>query len=182
MEKAMPTARMIADAYVTHALLATNDTPDGCLYDLRKMTAHLRRAGHVVSIGTVDRLMRDEGLSEVLRGNDRRTTIPAKDRKRAGDLVDRNFTAHCLVLGPNRAWVADFTYCRTWFGFVYVSFIIDVFSRKIVGWHVMTTRPTQLVTVPLRMALWNRRHEWIEIFEGLLHHSDDRSNSDNLFP
>ena len=131
------------------------------------MTAHLRRKGLHVSIGTVDRLMRDEGLCGVLRGKNHRTTIPGKDGKRASDLVDRGFTAPC----PNRVWVADFTYCRTWSGFVYVSFIIDVFSRKIVGWHVVTTRPTELVTVPLRMALWNRRHEGIEIFEGLLHHS-----------
>ena len=84
------------------------------------------------------------------------------------DRLDRNFTAAC----PNRVWVADFTYCRTWAGFVYVAFVIDVFSRKIVGWHAMTTRPTELVTVPLRMALWNRRHEGSEIFEGLIHHSD----------
>jgi len=73
----------------------------------------------------------------------------------------------------DRALLSDpYTYCRTWAGFVYVSFIIDVFSRKIVGWHVMTTRPTELVTVPLRMALWNIRHEGIEIFEGLLHQTD----------
>ena len=166
-KKALPSTRTIADAYVTHAIRATKDTPEG-LYGRRKMTAHLRRKGLRVSIGTIDRLMRDEGLFGVLRGKDHRTTIPGKDGKRAGDLLDRDFTAPC----PNRVWVADFTYCRTWAGFVYVSFIIDVFSRKIVGWHVMTTRPTELVLVPLRMALWNRRHEGIEIFEGLLHHSD----------
>jgi len=166
-KKALPSTRTIADAYVTHAIRATKDTPEG-LYGRRKMTAHLRRKGLHVSIGTVDRLMRDEGLCGVIRGKNHRTTIPGKDGKRASDLLDRDFTAPC----PNRVWVADFTYCRTWAGFVYVSFIIDVFSRKIVGWHVMTTRPTELVTVPLRMALWNRRHEGIEIFEGLLHHSD----------
>jgi transposase InsO family protein len=115
--------------------------------------------------------MRDEGLSGVVCSKDHRTPIAAKDGKRAGDLVDRDFTAPC----PNRVWVADFMYCRTWPGFVYVSFIIDVSSRKIVGWHVMTTRPTELVTVPLRMARWNRRHEDIEILEGLLHHADARS-------
>ena len=163
----MPSTRTIADAHVTHALLATKDTPEG-LYGRRKMTAHLQRTDHAVSIGTVNRLMRDEGLGGVMRGKNHRTTIAAKDGKRVGDLLDRDSTAPC----PKRVWVADFTYCRTWAGFVYVSFIIDVFSRKIVGWHVMTTRPTELVTVPLRMALWNRRHAGIEIFEGLLHHSD----------
>ncbi len=108
---------------MTHAIRATKDTPEG-LYGRRKMTAHLRRKGLRVSIGTIDRLMRDEGLFGVLRGKDHRTTIPGKDGKRAGDLVDRDFTAPC----PNRVWVADFTYCRTWAGFVYVSFIIDVFA------------------------------------------------------
>ena len=88
------------------------------------MTAHLRRLGHQVSVATVDRLMRDEGLNGVIRGKNHRTTIPAKDGKRAGDRLDRNFTAAC----PNRVWVADFTYCRTWAGFVYVAFIIDVFA------------------------------------------------------
>lgn len=67
--------------------------------------------------------------------------------------MNRNFTASA----PNRVWVADFTYCRTLNGFVYVAFIIDVFSRHIIGWHVMTSRPVELVTVPLRMALWQRR-------------------------
>lgn len=165
--QALPSDRSIRDAYLTYALRETIDKPEG-LYGRRKMTVHLRRLGHQVSVATVDRLMRDEGLNGVIRRKNHRTTIPAKDGKRAGDRLDRNFTAAC----PNRVWVADFTYCRTWAGFVYVAFIIDVYSRKIVGWHAMTTRPTELVTVPLRMALWNRRHEGIEIFEGLIHHSD----------
>jgi putative transposase len=159
--------RTIAAAHLTHALLATKDSPAG-LYGRRKMTVHLQRIGHAVSIRTVDRLMRDEGLCGVIRGKNHRATIPAKDGKRANDLLDRDFTAPC----PNSVWIADFTYCRTWAGFVYVSFIIDVFSRKIVGWHVMTTRPTELVMVPLRMSLWNRRHEGFEIFDHRLYHSD----------
>ena len=92
-KKALPSTRTIADAYVTHAILATKDTPEG-LYGRRKMTAHLQRTGHAVSIGTVDRLMRDEGLSGVIRGKNHRTTIAAKDGKRASDLLDRDFTAH----------------------------------------------------------------------------------------
>ena len=107
------------------------------------MTAYLRCLGQHVSIGTVDRLMRDERFGSVIRECNHRTTIAAKDGKRAGDLVDRNFTAP----SPNRVCVVDFTYCRAQSGFVYVSFIIHVFSRKIVGWHVMTTRPTELVTL-----------------------------------
>ena len=95
-KKALPSTRTIADAHVTHAIRATKDTPEG-LYGRRKMTAHLPRKGLHVSIGTVDRLMRDEGLSGVLRGKDHRTTIPGKDGKRASDLLDRDFTARCLI-------------------------------------------------------------------------------------
>jgi hypothetical protein len=100
-KKALPSTRTIADAYVTHAIRATKDTPEG-LYGRRKMTAHLRRKGLRVSIGTIDRLMRDEGLFGVLRGKDHRTTIPGKDGKRAGDLVDRDFTARCLIQPESR--------------------------------------------------------------------------------
>jgi len=95
-KKSLPSDRTVSDAYVTHAILATKDTPEG-LYGRRKMTAHLRRTGHAVSIGTVDRLMRDEGLSGVIRGKNHRTTIAAKDGKRASDLLDRDFTARCLI-------------------------------------------------------------------------------------
>ncbi len=127
--------------------------------------------------------MRDEGLNGVIRGRNHRTTIPVKDGIRPGDLVNRNFTAPC----PNRVWVADFTYCRTWAGFVYVAFVIDVFSRMIVGWHAMTSRPAELVTTALRMALWRRDHEGHAIGKGLLHHSDAGSQytsirlADDLF-
>ena len=69
-----------------------------------------------------------------------RTTIPAKDGHRAGDLLNRDFTAPA----PNRVWVTDFTYCRTWAGFVYVAFIVDVFAQRIVAWHAAspTSAPT----------------------------------------
>ena len=84
-----------------------------------------------------------------------RTTIPAKDGRRASDLLDRDFTA----AAPNLTWVTDFTYVRTWAGFVYVAFIIDVFAQKIVAWHAATTKTIDLVMVPLRMALWQRDRE-----------------------
>ncbi len=109
------TLRTLTDAHVTNVLLETVGEPEG-MYGRRKMIIHLQREGHEVTAGTVDRLMRDEGLNGVVRGRNHRTTIPAKDGIRAGDLVNRNFTAPC----PNRVWVADFTYCRTWSGFVYL--------------------------------------------------------------
>lgn len=161
-------ARTVSDAVITDALLETRGTPEG-LYGRRKMTHWLRRQGHEVAFCTVDRLMRDLGMNGVRRGNAVRTTIPAKDGRRAGDLLDRNFTAPA----PNLRWVADFTYVRTWAGFVYVAFVVDVFAQRIVGWHVATTKVTDLVLTPLRIALWDRDRKGTPVVPGqLLHHSD----------
>lgn len=88
---------------------------------------------------------------------------------RAEDLVDRDFTAS----EPNELWCTDFTYVRTWSGWVYVAFIVDVYSRLIVSWHAQTAREADLVTTPLRMALWWRRHQGHPVVAGrLIHHSD----------
>jgi transposase InsO family protein len=161
-------ARTVSDAVITDALLQARGTPEG-LYGRRKMTHWLRRQGHEVAFCTVDRLMRDLGMNGVRRGKAARTTIPAKDGRRAGDLLDRDFTAPA----PNLRWVADFTYCRTWAGFVYVAFIVDVFAQRIVGWHVATTKVTDLVLTPLRIALWDRDRQGTPVVPGqLLHHSD----------
>jgi len=114
---AAPSARTVADAYLTDALRATVGTPEG-MYGRRSMTAYLRRQGYRVAACTVDRLMRDEGLSGVVRGGRHRTTITGgEDARRAPDPLDRDFTAEA----PNRKWVTDFTYTRTWSGFVYVA-------------------------------------------------------------
>jgi putative transposase len=165
---APPSERSVSDAYLTNALLETVDTAEG-LYGRRKMTRHLRRGGHQVAACTVDRLMRDEGLSGVVRGRTHRTTIPGgKDSRRAPDLLDRDFTA----AAPNRKWVTDFTYCRTWAGFVYVAFVIDCFSRAIVGWHASTVKDTAMVTTALKMALWRRDYGGHAVNGGLIHHSD----------
>ena len=84
-----------------------------------------------------------------------RTTVPAKDCCRAGDLLNRDFTA----AAPNTKWVADFTYVRTWAGFVYVAFVLDCYSQRILAWHAATAKTTPLVLTPLRIALWDRdRH------------------------
>ena len=161
-------ARTVSDAVLTDALLATVGTPEG-LYGRRKMTHWLRREGHEVAFCTVDRLMRDLGMNGVRRGRQVRTTIPGKDGRRAGDLLDRDFTA----AAPNQRWVADFTYCRTWGGFVYVAFVVDVFAQRIVGWHAASDRRTSLVLTPLRIALWDRDRQGTPIEPGqLLHHSD----------
>ena len=93
--------------------------------------------------------MRTLGLSGVRRDRGTRTTIAAKDGTRAGDLLDRDFTAAT----PNLVWVTDLTYVRTWAGFVYVPFIDHVLSQRILAWHASTSRHTDLVMTPLRMAL-----------------------------
>jgi putative transposase len=127
-------------------------TPEG-LYGRRKMTAYLRRTVMPeASAGSVDRAMRTLALAGVRRDKGIRTTIPAKDGIRAGDLLDRDFTAPA----PNRTWVTDFTYVRTWAGFTYVAFIVDVYAQRIVAWHAATTKQTDLAMIPLRVALWQR--------------------------
>lgn len=141
-------ARMVADAQLTDALLATVGTPEG-MYGRRKMTAHLRRNGHRVARCTVDRLMRDDGLSGITRGRKHRTTIPGRDAARAADLLDRDVTASA----PKDKWVNDFTYVPTWSGFVYVALVIDCYSPAIVGWQVSPTKDTAMVTTALKMAL-----------------------------
>lgn len=155
------------DAVIVDALHAVRGTPEG-LYGRRKMVAHLRRQGHRVSHCQVDRLMRGEGMNGVVRGKSPRTTVPGKDGKRAGDLLDRDFNA----AKPNQRWVADFAYVRTWSGFVYVAFVIDCYSRATVGWHASTSKKTSLVTMALKMALWRRDHGGHKVEGGLIHHSD----------
>jgi putative transposase len=143
-------------------------TPEG-LYGRRKMTALVRRRLPSASPGSVDRAMRSLGLQGVRRAKGVRTTIPAKDGRRAGDLLNRDFTA----AAPNRTWVTDFTYVRTWVGFTYVAFIVDVFAQKIVAWHAATAKDTELVMTPLRIALWQRDREGNPTVPGeLICHSD----------
>lgn len=155
---ARPSARTLSDAAVQDAVREaawTTDhtgrrrlTPEG-LYGRRKMTALVRRSLPEASPGSVDRAMRSLGLQGVRRGKQARTTVPGKDGRRAADLLDRNFTA----AAPNQTWVMDFTYVRTWAGFCYVAFILDVFAQKIVAWNAATTKVVDLVDVPLRIAL-----------------------------
>lgn len=144
-------------------------TPEG-LYGRKKMTALIRRTRIAdASRGAVDRAMRALGLSGITRAKAIRTTIPSKDGVRAGDLLNRDFTAP----HPDHTWVTDFTYVRTWAGWVYVAFILDVFSQRIVAWHAQTSKHVDLVMIPLRMALWERDRQGRPVGPGqLIHHSD----------
>jgi putative transposase len=93
------------------------------VYGVRKLWHQLRRQGIPVARCTVERLMRELGLKGVVRGKTRKTTVSDDTVERPADLVDRNFRA----AGPKRLWIADLTYVRTWSGFAYVAFVIDVF-------------------------------------------------------
>jgi putative transposase len=135
------------------------------VYGARKVWRQLHREGIVVGRDRVARLMRELGICGVVRGKPRRTTTPTEADQRPADLVERDFTAPA----PNCLWVADLTYVATWAGFAYVAFVIDAFSRMIVGWRVATTLRATLALDALEMAVWARRDAGLD---GLVHHSD----------
>jgi putative transposase len=136
------------------------------VYGVRKVWQQLLRDGIIVGRCTIERLMKAMGLQGVVRGKTKRTTISSDQGYRPLDLVQRNFTA----IRPNQLWVADFTYVATWSGWVFVAFVIDVFSRMIVGWRAATSMSASLVLDALEQAIWARR-----VKGGLIHHSDKGS-------
>jgi len=117
---------------------------------------------------TVERLMRALGLAGAVRGKTKRTTKPATTAARPEDRVQRQFTAPA----PNRLWVADLTYVWTWAGFVYVAFVVDAFSRRILGWRCATHLRTDLALDALEMAIFIRQRDLAGDLTGLVHHSD----------
>ncbi len=133
------------------------------VYGARKVWRQLHREGFPAARCTVERLMRQMGLQGVVRGKKARTTIVDEAAIRPADLVERDFTA----THPNQLWVADLTYVATWAGFVYVAFVIDVFSRMIVGWRVSRSLRSDLALDALEQALWARPE-----MGQLIHHSD----------
>lgn len=135
------------------------------VYGVRKVWRQLNREGHTVARCTVARLMSDMGLRGVVRGRRCKTTVPAEVADRPLDLVQRDFTA----ARPNRLWVSDFTYVATGRGFVYVAFVIDTFSRRIVGWRVSTSLKTDLALDALEQAICERDEARQD---RLVHHSD----------
>jgi putative transposase len=163
-----PSARALRDAELLVEIRRVHEENNNGTYGARKVWLQLRREGIVVARCTVERLMRQDGLRGVRRGRKRRTTFPDGAATRPSDLVDRDFSADA----PNRLWVADFTYVMTWSGVVYVAFVIDAFSRRIVGWKADTTMKTSLVLDTLEMALWARDRQGIAVEPGLIHHTD----------
>lgn len=133
------------------------------VYGARKVWHQLKRDGFRVARCTVERLMRSLGLRGAIRGRRAKTTVPNPADSRPLDLVRREFTAS----RPNQLWVADFSYVASWAGMLYVAFIIDVFSRMIVGWRVSSSMSAELTLDALEQALWAR-----EVKDRLIHHSD----------
>ena len=135
------------------------------VYGADKVWLQLNREGVVVARCTVERLMRQQGLRGVRRGKALRTTIPDPKAPCPLDRVNRQFRAE----RPNQLWVADFTYVSTWQGWVYVAFVVDVFSRRIVGWRQSSSMHTDFVLDALEQALYDRKPTEDD---GLVHHSD----------
>jgi len=134
------------------------------VYGATKVWRQLQREEVPVARCTVERLMAEMGLRGAIRGRAFKVTTVANDAQpRPLDLVGREFVAE----RPNQLWVADITYVATWTGFVYVAFVIDVFSRAIVGWRVSSSLRSDLALDALEQALWARQPG-----EGLVHHSD----------
>jgi putative transposase len=124
-----------------------------CAYGYRRMWIALQREGEEVGRGRVQRLMQTAGIQGAKRrGKAWRTTKPDPLAHRRPDLVECDFSAE----GPNRLWVGDFTYLRSWEGALFFSFVIDAFSRKVIGWQLASHMRTDLVLDALRMALAQR--------------------------
>ncbi|MBA2516330.1 MAG: IS3 family transposase, partial [Solirubrobacterales bacterium] len=158
-------ARVIEDERLLELIEATH-AANYCAYGYRKLWLALDRQGVGVGRDHVKRLMRQHGIQGAKRrGKPWRTTTADPSARRAPDLVNRDFTA----TRPDALWLADFTYLRCWEGVVFFSFVIDVYSRRIVGWQFASHMRTDLVLDALRMAL-TRRHAGADV--ELVHHSD----------
>jgi putative transposase len=162
-----PSTRAVRDAELVTDIRNAYKANLG-VYGARKIHAELNREGVTVARCTVERLMRAEGIRGIPREKTRKTTIgDGAETQRPADLVDRTF----IATAPNQLWVADLTYVRTHSGWTYVAFVLDVFSRMIVGWQVSTSLRTDLALDALDMGLWSRRRVGQDV-TGLIHHSD----------
>ena len=164
-----PSTRALRDAVMLPLLVALWKA-NYSVYGAHKLWKAARRAGHDIGRDQVARLMRQAGIRGVKRGRRVVTTKRDDTAPRSPDLVKRNFTAE----RPNALWVTDLTYVPTWAGVAYVCFIVDAFSRMIVGWRVATNMRTDMVLDALEMARWSRG----TVLEGLIAHSDAGSQGE----
>ena len=177
--RACPVSRAaLEEAYLVNALVTLHHANWG-VYGARKLWLAARRAGLNVGRDQTARLMRIAGIRGVVRGqHTTRTTWRDQKAPRHPDLVQRGWST---PRGVDELWVADFSYVWTLTGFVYVAFVIDVYSRRILGWRVSTSKQTPLVTDALHQALTTRRiseSHWNA--SGLVHHSDAGSQYTSL--
>lgn len=171
-----PSKRELRDQELMDLITKERKAKFGQLLGARKMWLRLRSKGHDVARCTIERLFGQLRISGVKRAKSPRTTIPDQTAARPADLVDRAFAAS----RPNQLWCADFTYVPTWEGMVYVAFIFDVFSRRILGWRAATTMTTPLVLDALEMAIWIRRKDGVTDLSGLVHHTDAGSQTTSI--
>lgn len=158
-----PSARARQDEELTRRIREIHKENRG-VYGSPRIHAELRLADGVrVGRKRVERLMRQANISALTLRKKGRTTIRVPGVRVCEDLVDRDF----LASAPNRLWVADITYLRTWEGWLYLAAVQDAYSRRIVGWSMADHMRTELVTDALQMALERRSPE-----PGLIHHSD----------
>ncbi|MEW1654754.1 IS3 family transposase [Streptomyces sp. NPDC093707] len=166
--RSMPSARTVRDIELKEQISEVFEA-NYHVYGARKVWRELNRQGHRVARCTVERLMGELGIAGAVRGKRVITTLPGGQVERAPDLLDRDFVA----AAPNRCWVADFTHVKTWDGIVYVAFVVDTFSRRIVGWSAATVKETVFVLDALEMAVWQRDRDQHPVNPGeLIHHSD----------
>jgi putative transposase len=161
-----PSERVVRDDYLKVEIERVWKGIGRRVYGARKVWGQLNREGIVVARCTVERLMGELGLAGVCAERKRpRTTLPGGSDDRPSDLLERDFDA----AAPNRRWVADITYVETAAGWVYTAFVLDLFSRRIVGWQVADHLRADLALDALEMAIWSRRDG---IDDELIHHSD----------
>jgi putative transposase len=163
----VPPARETRDAMLKGKITEVWKTQGREVYGARKVWLELNAQGVTVARCTVERLMRDLGLSGVRAGRKRpRTTVPEETAALPSDLLDRHFDAPA----PNRRWVADITYVPVIMGdWVYTAFVMDLFARRILGWQVADHLRSDLAIDALEMAIWARRNDDTS---KLIHHSD----------
>ena len=163
-----PSRRRVRDAELVALIEAERERQKFIRrFGARKMWLHLRGQGHDVARCTIERIYRQQGWVGALRQR-RFKPHPSDGSPRPVDLVDREFWAS----RPNQLWVADFTYVPTWSGMVYVAFVFDVFSRRIVGWRAAPRMTTDLVLDTLEHAIWTRQQAGVTDLSGLVHHTD----------
>lgn len=167
--KREPSARSKANAALLETIKVIHEESDGT-YGAPRIHADLPAKGTSASLNRVARLMRAASIRGVSRRKWTTTTVRSEDARPAPDLVGRNFTA----TGPDQLWVADITYIPTWAGFIYLAIVLDVWSRRVVGWAMETHLRTELVLEALDMAVWQRMPK------DVIHHSDQGTQYTSL--